>query len=636
MPCRVTLVLLIASSGSFAAPPKWVGMSDDLAREPVPSAINPVQIEPPAPTERSRGLELSGTQPAGSTPARYQAWSVEFESEQARRDFAVPGAAVFNGVDKWAQVFVPTDSPLQRLLMLREIRRSKGFVWYEEEVTIPAPPLPVPRRALEVSRGAPEKIVRGGVEGTTGEGTIIAIIDTGLDFRHPDFKTLNPDGDETSQLLYYWDVTDDTYDQRGEGRRPPMSYPNGASMGTLYGREELNVLVNSLPVGFADVNSHGTACAGVAAGNGRAANGQYTGVAPRADLIGVRIAKGNSITHAFLLPRICAWLDEVAGTRPLVVSCSFTDQSGPHDGQMISERLLRSIMPPDRSGRALCVAAANDRRHAIHAELDVSSKDIPAKLEWKVTDEKCTISIYMDSAEAGQVSFDDAAEPKQRNSYVNPITHQLVREFVYSREAASELGFVSVDGQTHHLDAYIYDGEFEGACVSRRALVGSPGSIRTAITVGSYDWNNLFETPTGAVSLLATSGDPLTLGALSQYSSPGPLRPDSLLKPEIVAPGQWFTAPLSTDILTSGRGRFMVDRTDEYRAFNGTSAACPYTAGVIALMFQKNPTLTMNQIKDLFRQHATHDEFTTAGPAEAWGYGKLDYDAVVRILRTIH
>ena len=37
----------------------------------------------------------------------------------------------------------------------------------------------------------------------TGKGTLIAIIDSGIDFRHPDFR--NPDG--TTRIAYLWDQT---------------------------------------------------------------------------------------------------------------------------------------------------------------------------------------------------------------------------------------------------------------------------------------------------------------------------------------------------------------------------------------------------------------------------------------------
>jgi subtilisin family serine protease len=58
----------------------------------------------------------------------------------------------------------------------------------------------------------------------TGRGTIVAIIDSGIDYAHPDFR--NEDG--SSRILYIWDQT-------AEGK-PPEGFKNG----TEYTKEQLD------------------------------------------------------------------------------------------------------------------------------------------------------------------------------------------------------------------------------------------------------------------------------------------------------------------------------------------------------------------------------------------------------------
>src|SRR5262249_49475210 len=145
-------------------------------------------------------------------------------------------------------------------------------------------------------------IVRGGISGLTGKGVIIAVIDSGLDFRNPDFITYDAAGQPTSRLLYLWDTVGNDYDARGLGSKPPLSYPNGASSATLYTRGQLTAELRSPTPGIpaTDINGHGTACAGIAAGNGNNGPGKdyVKGVAPDADIIavrvgGVKLANGN-------------------------------------------------------------------------------------------------------------------------------------------------------------------------------------------------------------------------------------------------------------------------------------------------------------------------------------------------------
>lgn len=115
----------------------------------------------------------------------------------------------------------------------------------------------------------------------TGKGAIVAILDTGIDWRHPDFR--KPDG--KTRIKFLWDQFDKT------GPEPKEVRGGG---GTEYTEDQINAaLAGAGTVNSFDRNGHGTHVAGSAAGNGRATGGgfptgTFTGMAPEADLIIVK------------------------------------------------------------------------------------------------------------------------------------------------------------------------------------------------------------------------------------------------------------------------------------------------------------------------------------------------------------
>jgi subtilisin family serine protease len=114
--------------------------------------------------------------------------------------------------------------------------------------------------------------------GYTGQGVIVGDVDSGVDWAHGDF--LNADG--TSRILYLWDtsVTDTL-------KTPEALFGmTGFNYGTVYTKADID---NGLCTEFdpSSNGGHGTHTLGTAAGNG-GATGNYTGMAPNADIIFVK------------------------------------------------------------------------------------------------------------------------------------------------------------------------------------------------------------------------------------------------------------------------------------------------------------------------------------------------------------
>jgi len=591
--------------------------------------------------------------------AEYVVLNVEFVNVESRKRFRVRGAHTFNSYDRFADLFVPVG--LQTGQVLKAISEAQGVKRAEPAAKVIAPPPPGGEPPKQRGRQPAETIVRGGISGLTGKGVSIAIIDSGLDFRNPDFITYDAAGQPTSRLLYLWDTSSNDYDAKKLGSKPPLSYPNGASVGTLYTREQLTADLRSTTpsIPATDLVGHGTACAGIAAGNGNNGPGKdyVKGVAPEADIIAISVRGGTrasaigsgNLNNVYLLGAICGWLDSVAGAKPLVVSCSFGGHYGGHDGARVIERQLDARFPLDARGRALLVSAGNDGQDPIHAAAEFKTRGERGLITWN-SEKSVTIDVFFDNPDLKDIRIVPAvkkyATPSAKESRlvllggeVNPLTGQGA---VYFGASAGEGGLFlfNLSGRPMKADAYISGGNFgQGASYQRQVSI--PGTTKNAITVGSYDWSDEFNYKGQVISLPAFfcgSQDPLTIGGLSCYSNPGYSR-NGTIKPDIVAPGGLYHASYAK--FPDGRGITneeqppVVDTSGNYMLFNGTSAAAPYAAGVVALLMQKNPNLTLGEIKSLLQQHATQDNLTGHVPNIKWGYGKLDLAAVQKMIEAM-
>lgn len=590
--------------------------------------LSPVEARAFASAGAAKGrLAADGVVERG--PARYVVQYVEFKDAEACNNFKVDGATVYNRFDRFADVFIVADNNAMKVLAA--IRSAPGYVWDEFASNVYAPPPIIGPKG--VSRATPEAIVHGGVGDLKGRGVIIAVLDSGLDFRNPDFVTYDADGQPTSRLRYFWDTMSDSGAALGLGSEAPVAYPNGASIGTLYSREDLNKELRSIKplISTWDVDGHGTACAGVAASNGNNSDGRYQGVAPEAEIIGVRL--GDNLESAYLLNAICAWIDKVAGETPVVISCSFGGRMGGHDGMKIEERQLNARFPMSIKGRALCIAAGNDGGSPRHADLIFGGKEQAGEIRW-TTGTEGLLEVYYDVADEKDLRYVAVGADLVESGEVNPLSGKYVSYFDLKPGSAA-LRYYTESGKQVIADAYLHEygsggAKFDDTCVSFSKLIESPGSAHHAITVGSYDWNDQFEQH-GQLGAFTDplKGAPLTIGSLSGYSSTGPLRNTDVVKPDIVAPGQYYAASASRNTHAT------LDTTGRYGLFNGTSAATPYASGVLALVMQKKPTITLGEIKELFKQHATRDRFTGTVPNAKWGYGKLDLKAVEKMLKAV-
>lgn len=394
-----------------------------------------------------------------------------------------------------------------------------------------------------------------------------------------------------------------------------------------------------------DPHGHGTHCASIAAGNGNASGGQYRGVAPAAALMAMR-SEPLLDTHTIRGIRSAF---EAAGDRPAVVTLSLGSHFGPHDGtSALEDEIARASGP----GRIVVVAAGNEGDEQIHTSgrLVVGSDLV---LPFRLADPRFQyvdvwiprgdeVDVFVETPDGAQHVPDGKMRQTvfgrfQADLLEDPLNNdQHLPVFIEGGRLNHKWRIRIRPARVVHGEVHAWAGTADPATsstlfpeeASRGYSVGIPGTEERAVVVGSFVSRTRFLSVEGE-----QVAEGLTVGQLSPFSSHGPARYGAQ-KPDIVAPGQYITAALAAgsemDTNPAYRPRRSPVEPGPYVTIQGTSMATPFVAGVIALLLEREPTLTPEEVQQRLRVTARRDEQTGPVWSPGFGYGKLDVAALLR------
>ncbi|WP_342366608.1 S8 family peptidase [Clostridium aminobutyricum] len=472
--------------------------------------------------------------------------------------------------------------------------------------------------------------------GFQGQGILIAVIDTGIEYQHQAF--INPDN--TSRIVSIWDQT---INEGGE-------IPVGFTYGTEYTQEMINEALSSdnplAIVPSTDENGHGTMIAGIAAGNDNPFE-EFSGVAPKAELIIVKLKQAKRVNkNVFLVPedRICyqdtdimlgiKYAETVAQNlrRPLAICIALgTNQTG-HDGHGALAAYLRSITQQSRM--CAVIAVGNEGRKRRHYFGSMEDTQASAEFEMVVSRNDRGFSMELWTSSPSQVSIDITSPTGEHmpdvfpgiaeciiHSFSNPDSVIYINNIISESESGDQLILIRFMNPAEgtwtfkvnkleqiyaQFNVWLPDGDFISdetyfVNASRDVTLTSPGDAEEPITMTAYD--------------------PET-GEIGDFVSFGYTR-SNFVKPDLAAPGVNITCPTLNN---------------SYGSASGTGAAAAHTAGIVALVlewgvFQGNQSLIRGvDIKSLLIRSAER-RMDISYPNNIWGYGKVDVYSLFQLLR---
>ncbi|HET9251804.1 MAG TPA: S8 family serine peptidase [Candidatus Eisenbacteria bacterium] len=504
------------------------------------------------------------------------------------------------------------------------------------------------RSVLDARAAALHPVLDGALTGLTGSGVVVGIVDTGIDWEHPDFHRR----DGRSRLLALWDQTS-----------PVGTRPSGFTYGAYYDSTEIRMGL----LDETDTAGHGTHVAGIAAGNGLATSSglpefTYVGVAPEADLIAVKTTfQTNAIVDGvkFIFDQAAA-----LGKRA-VVNLSLGTQDGPHDGTYDMDLMISALTGP---GRIVVASAGNSGATDLHGRVPVTGSvesamtlAVPAYVPktgngndyllfsgWYPGANRISVSLVTPTGVTvgpvarGQEREEDTPDGRVfvSNGVTSPTNgdNEIYIEIYDQSESlvprtgtwtfrfhpvqATEAGFV---------DMYLHQSQLGGGALARwvqglmkNGVIGSPGTADSVITVGAHTTRTSWTSINGSTY---SFGGTTTLDALAPFSSVGPRR-DGVRKPDLSAPGQGILSTKSADYAAGTNG---IATDGVHVLMSGTSMSAPHVTGAVALLLARPAWSAQGPaaVRDRLRATARGDSYTGVAPNDAWGFGKLDVTTLV-------
>lgn len=488
------------------------------------------------------------------------------------------------------------------------------------------PTLYTPTSTISIEKSGIGTVQRNPYLGLFGQGIIIGIIDTGIDYQHPAFLY----NDDTTRILSIWD-------QSIQDGTPP----EGFTFGTEYSKELINIALKSddpvSVVPSTDSIGHGTAIASIIAGTPNS-NQSFTGIVPQSELIVVKLKEAKqNLKNIYFVPEDALCYQEsdfllgikylqnlsLNMNRPFVLCFAMGSSQGSHDGNSALSRELNYLS--QLPGIGITVSAGNEgnsRRHYFNRttqvpfyndfELRIGENDKKFSMEiWPYAFGRLSIDISSPSRESTKQilpSFGDC----RKYSFVFVPTMIWVNNLPFEEEAGDQLilvrfedtvpGIWSIRLQSLENEAFSFHSWLpSGDLISNDTFflnsnpdttITSPGNGTHQLTVTAYNQTN---------------------DSILPESSRGYTR-NGMVKPDIACPGYQITCALPGN---------------RYGTLTGSGAAAAHAAGAVAMVMEwaipkGNFTfINGNDINYLIMRGAYRDS-EIIYPNSIWGYGQLD------------
>lgn len=439
--------------------------------------------------------------------------------------------------------------------------------------------------------------LQSGRNGLSGKGILVGVIDSGIDFFHPEFIK-----DGSTRILSYYDQWQDV----------------------VLDQTQINEILSGKQNGTAyrDSSGHGTAVASVAAGN--------SGVAYEAELVVVKLgnpAKDNFFRTSQLMQAIDFCIRVARREKkPIAINLSFGNCYGDHYGTSLIETFIDQVV--DLEKVCICVGNGNEGTAGGHCQEKLTGREeklIELAVEefqssfsiqlWKNYADRFEISLESPGGKEFVIAEDmqgifqkDLQDTRVLCNASTPVPYRTRQEIYFDLLPAKD---------------FVDKGIWRIRIRPKKIVNGEIDLYLPAQAALSEGTRFLLPSPERTITIPATARKCISVGAYNSYL-------DSYA--EFSGRGYTFLDVSKPDLLAPGVNIRCAVPGGGYENLTGTSIATPFVTGSCALMMEwgivngNDPYLYGEKVKAFLHKGARQLPYLPQTPNEISGYGRLCLD----------